>query len=140
MITYAVFGVIYFVYYQATYYLFKRNIGAGSVIMKNIKILLPVVFLTILLSGCQNTGSGIGNDTGTQDTQINASDQADEKTKAVGADVLSPIDGVTMEAVIDFEWLYGKLKPGRYQIAKTVTDFRGTGDYTNYVYATEFDI
>ena len=44
------------------------------------------------------------------------------------------------ETVIDFEWLYGKLKPGRYQIVKTVMDFRGTGDYTNYVYAAEFDI
>ena len=44
------------------------------------------------------------------------------------------------EMVIDFEWLYGKLEPGRYQIVKTVTDFRGTGDYTNYVYAAAFDI
>ena len=26
------------------------------------------------------------------------------------------------ETVIDFEWLYGKLKPGRYQIVKTVMD------------------
>ena len=44
------------------------------------------------------------------------------------------------EMVIDFEWLYGKLEPGRYQIVKTVTDFRGTGDYINYVLAAEFDI
>ena len=44
------------------------------------------------------------------------------------------------EMVINFEWLYGKLEPGRYQIVKTVMDFRGTGDYTNYVYAAEFDI
>ena len=172
---------------------------------KKIRIILPVVILSILLSGCQNTGSGIGNDTGTQDTQINASDQADEKTKTVGADVLSPIAGVTMEVldctdtsvtikitndtdkdiecgsdfhldildeetgewrdldtvideaafdaiaimiqkdspyetVIDFEWLYGKLKPGRYQTVKTVMDFRGTGDYTSYAFAAVFDI
>ena len=44
------------------------------------------------------------------------------------------------EMVIDFEWLYGKLVPGRYQIVKTVMDFRGTGDYTKYVFAAEFDI
>ena len=31
------------------------------------------------------------------------------------------------EKVINFEWLYGKLEPGRYRIVKTVTDFRGTG-------------
>ena len=35
------------------------------------------------------------------------------------------------EAVIDFEWLYGKLEPGRYRIVKTITDFRETGDYTD---------
>ena len=45
-----------------------------------------------------------------------------------------------LEMVINFEWLYGKLEPGRYQIVKTVTDFRGTGDYTDYVLAAEFDI
>lgn len=44
------------------------------------------------------------------------------------------------EAVIDFEWLYGKLEPGRYRIVKTVTDFRGTGDYTDYTYTAEFSI
>ncbi len=44
------------------------------------------------------------------------------------------------EEVIDFEWLYGKLEPGRYRIVKTITDFRGTGDYTDYVYMAEFSI
>ncbi len=44
------------------------------------------------------------------------------------------------EAVIDFEWLYGKLEPGRYRIVKTITDFRGTGDYTNYAIMAEFSI
>ncbi len=44
------------------------------------------------------------------------------------------------EKVINFEWLYGKLEPGRYRIVKTVTDFRGTGDYTNYAYTAEFRI
>ncbi len=44
------------------------------------------------------------------------------------------------ETVIDFEWLYGKLEPGRYRIVKTITDFRGTGDYTNYAIMAEFSI
>ena len=44
------------------------------------------------------------------------------------------------ETVINFEWLYGKLEPGRYRIVKTVMDFRRTGDYTNYVFAAEFDL
>ncbi len=44
------------------------------------------------------------------------------------------------ETVIDFEWLYGKLEPGRYRIVKTVTDFRGTGDYTDYAFTAEFSI
>ena len=44
------------------------------------------------------------------------------------------------EAVIDFEWLYGKLEPGRYRIVKTVTDFRGTGDFTDYTFTAEFSI
>lgn len=44
------------------------------------------------------------------------------------------------ETVIDFEWLYGRLEPGRYRIVKTVTDFRGTGDYTDYVFTAEFSI
>ena len=44
------------------------------------------------------------------------------------------------EAVIDFEWLYGKLEPGRYRIVKTVTDFRGTGDFTDYTFIAEFSI
>ena len=42
------------------------------------------------------------------------------------------------EVVIDFEWLYGKLKPGRYQIAKTVMVFRETGDHTSYAFTAEF--
>ncbi len=49
-------------------------------------------------------------------------------------------NGSPYEAVIDFEWRYGKLEPGRYRIVKTVTDFRGTGDYTDYTYAAEFSI
>ena len=44
------------------------------------------------------------------------------------------------EAVIDFEWRYGKLEPGRYRIVKTVMDVRETGDYTDYVFTAEFGI
>ena len=44
------------------------------------------------------------------------------------------------EMVIDFEWLYGKLEPGRYHIVKTITDFRGSGDYTDYIYTAEFTV
>lgn len=44
------------------------------------------------------------------------------------------------ETVIDFEWLYGKLEPGRYHIVKTITDFRGSGNYTDYIYTAEFTV
>ncbi len=44
------------------------------------------------------------------------------------------------EAVIDFEWLYGKLEPGRYRIVKTIMDFRGTGEVTDYTFTAEFGI
>lgn len=44
------------------------------------------------------------------------------------------------EMEIAVEWLYGKLQPGRYCITKTITDFRGTGDYTNYTFSAEFCI
>lgn len=44
------------------------------------------------------------------------------------------------ETVINFEWLYGRLESGRYRMVKTVTDFRGTGDYTDYIYTAEFCI
>ena len=44
------------------------------------------------------------------------------------------------EAVIDFEWIYGKLEPGRYRIVKTVMDFGGTGDFTDYTFTAEFSI
>ncbi len=44
------------------------------------------------------------------------------------------------EKVINLERVYGKLEPGRYRIVKTVTDFRGTGDYTDYTFTAEFGI
>lgn len=33
---------------------------------------------------------------------------------------------------VSWEWLYGKLGPGDYRICKTVLDYRGPGDYTEY--------
>lgn len=36
------------------------------------------------------------------------------------------------EYEVNWEWLYGKLSPGDYRIRKTVMDFRGAGDYTEY--------
>lgn len=47
---------------------------------------------------------------------------------------------VPYEVVIDFEWLYGKLKPGKYRIVKTIMDFRRTADYTDYIFTAEFSI
>lgn len=44
------------------------------------------------------------------------------------------------EKVIDFEWLYGKLEPGRYRIVKTVMEFRGTENCTDYAFTAEFSI
>ena len=45
-----------------------------------------------------------------------------------------------VEFKINWEWLYGKLPTGTYRITKEFTDFRGTGDYDNFVYWTEFEI
>ena len=41
-------------------------------------------------------------------------------------------DSGISEWKVDWEWLYGPLTPGDYRIEKTVTDFRGTGDYDMY--------
>lgn len=41
---------------------------------------------------------------------------------------------------VDWEWLYGKLAPGRYRIGKEIMDFRGTGDYDKEMYYAEFEI
>lgn len=41
---------------------------------------------------------------------------------------------------VKWEWLYGKLPKGRYRIIKDMLDFRGTGDYTKYYLAAEFEI
>ena len=44
----------------------------------------------------------------------------------------------TSEQEICWDWLYGTLKPGNYRIKKTVSDFRGTGDYDNYTLCANF--
>ena len=41
-------------------------------------------------------------------------------------------EGPGTEWKVNWEWLYGKLEPGDYRICKSVTDFRGPGDYTEY--------
>lgn len=46
----------------------------------------------------------------------------------------------TRNVDVDWEWLYGELKPGRYRFCKKVMDFRGTGDYDTYEYTAEFEI
>ena len=48
--------------------------------------------------------------------------------------------GSPYEQAVSFEWLYGKLEPGKYRIVKEITDFRGTGDYIDYTYTAEFDV
>lgn len=46
----------------------------------------------------------------------------------------------TVEWEVDWEWLYGSLKPGHYRIGKEITDFRGSGDYDKEMYYAEFEI
>jgi len=41
---------------------------------------------------------------------------------------------------VKWDILYGELPKGKYRIIKDMLDFRGTGDYTKYYLATEFEI
>ena len=41
---------------------------------------------------------------------------------------------------VKWDVLYGELPKGRYRIIKDMLDFRGTGDYTEYYLAAEFEI
>lgn len=43
-----------------------------------------------------------------------------------------------MEKEVDWEWLHGPLSPGNYRIKKVVHDFRGTGDFDEYMIYAEF--
>ena len=44
------------------------------------------------------------------------------------------------EFEFSWEWLYGKLTPGTYRLAKDFTDFRGPGDYDEETYWVEFEV
>jgi hypothetical protein len=48
--------------------------------------------------------------------------------------------GETKELLVDWEWLYGNLAPGKYRIVKNILDFRGMGDYDSYNLSAEFSI
>lgn len=41
---------------------------------------------------------------------------------------------------VEWEWLYGELKPGMYRIGKRVLDFRNTGNYDSKMFYAEFAI
>ena len=44
------------------------------------------------------------------------------------------------EITVDWQAFHGELEPGKYRILKEVSDFRGTGDYTKYSLAAEFEL
>jgi len=46
----------------------------------------------------------------------------------------------TVSHEVKWDVLYGELPKGRYRIIKDMLDFRGTGDYTEYYLAAEFEI
>lgn len=48
--------------------------------------------------------------------------------------------GQPSEITVDWTAFHGELEPGIYRILKDVSDFRGTGDYTMYFLAAEFDL
>lgn len=52
---------------------------------------------------------------------------------------LIPKDG-KYEAEINWEWLYGELKPGNYRLAKEIMDFRGSGDFDKRIFYAYFEI
>jgi hypothetical protein len=52
-----------------------------------------------------------------------------------------PLDpGATKTMDVDWNWLYGKLTAGNYRIIKSILDFRGSGDYDEYILAAEFSL
>ncbi|MBQ2940908.1 MAG: GerMN domain-containing protein [Clostridia bacterium] len=48
--------------------------------------------------------------------------------------------GGSYEMEVNWEWLYGKLAPGKYRINKEVMDFRETGDFDEKIYSLEFTV
>ena len=51
-----------------------------------------------------------------------------------------PMNGNSERMEINFEYLYGELTNGLYQISKSVMDFRGPGDFDTKTYYGYFDI
>lgn len=41
---------------------------------------------------------------------------------------------------IDWEWLYGKLEPGKYRLEKEIMDVKEPGIHDDYTYYAEFEI
>ena len=52
--------------------------------------------------------------------------------------IIPMFDSVRWE--VNWGWLYGELEPGHYRIGKSITDFRGTGDFDEAMFYAEFDI
>ena len=46
----------------------------------------------------------------------------------------------SVEWEVNWEWLYGAIPSGKYRIGKSITDFRGSGDFDNAIYYAEFEI
>lgn len=46
----------------------------------------------------------------------------------------------TGEWKVEWDWLYGSLKPGKYRIIKSILDFEDTGEFETYYLAEEFEI
>ncbi len=44
------------------------------------------------------------------------------------------------EFKVEWEWLYGELKPGYYKLKKEFTDFRATGDFDTEMYELYFEV
>lgn len=49
-------------------------------------------------------------------------------------------EGKVREFELSWEWLYGKLPPGTYRLAKDFMDWREAGDYEEETYWVEFEI
>ena len=48
--------------------------------------------------------------------------------------------GGSYKMEVNWEWLYGKLEPGKYRINKEVMDVRETGDFDKKIYSLEFTV
>ena len=64
----------------------------------------------------------------------------DPEYEAVWTQEAYPVSKEVQTEKVDWKWLYGELSSGQYRFCKDVTDFRGAGDYDQYVYSAEFTI